>query len=200
MIKQTVKYTNYNGEMVEEDLYFNLTRLEMMDMEMDEHGAMSQRIDRMKKAKDARAAYYEVKEIVIKSFGIRSEDGKYFHKNEKIREDFLNSAAYDEFFMSLFGSTQKVTDFVNGIVPAEAIKKAMEDAEAKKIQLDDERPKPTSMPVPEKAKENVGTFGQSLPAEHQAVMDSATKDVNEKLKDMTPEEMRAALANAGYLK
>lgn len=193
MIKQTIKYENYNAETVEEDLYFNLTRLEMMDMEMDENGAMSQRIDRMKKAKDARAAYYEVKEIVIKSFGIRSEDGKYFHKNEKIREDFLNSAAYDEFFMSLFGDTQKVVDFVNGIVPAEAIKKAMADAEARKIQLDDTRtpaaPKPTPPPV---SKENVGTFGQSLDEKHEAEV--------KKFEDLSPAEARQAMIDAGLIK
>ena len=34
MVKKTIKYSDYNGNEIEEDFYFNLSKVELLEMEM----------------------------------------------------------------------------------------------------------------------------------------------------------------------
>ena len=55
MIKKTVTYTDYNGLERTENFYFNLSKAEVLEMEMSTTGGMAESIQRIIDAKDAPA-------------------------------------------------------------------------------------------------------------------------------------------------
>ena len=117
MIKKTMNYENYNGEMVEEDFYFNLTKAELLDMEIQYEGSMTDYIKKIINSKDVSKLMDLFKEIIHKSYGVKSPDGRRFMKSPEILEDFLQTEAYSELFVKLATDADEATAFVNGIVP-----------------------------------------------------------------------------------
>jgi hypothetical protein len=47
----------------------------------------------------------------------KSPDGKRFIKNDEMREEFQQTAAYSALFMELATDDKAAADFVNGIIP-----------------------------------------------------------------------------------
>lgn len=117
MLKKTIKYTDYNGLDREEDFYFNLTKAEIMEMEMGTVGGMSEMIQKIVSTKDAPAIIKIFKELVLKAYGEKSADGKRFIKSKEIAEAFSQTEAYSNLFMELATDSDAAAAFVNGIVP-----------------------------------------------------------------------------------
>lgn len=117
MLKETIKYTDYNGVEREEDFYFNLTKAELMEMEMSTTGGLAEMIDKIVKTQDAPAIIKIFKELVLKAYGEKSADGKRFIKSEELATAFSQTEAYSILFMDLATDADKAAKFVNGIVP-----------------------------------------------------------------------------------
>lgn len=107
MLKQVVKYTNYNGQEDTETLFFNINRVELAEL-LDLLPQLEAFIENIG-TEEREVTIPEIKEIlsIIKTlikvaYGERSEDGKHFRKSEEIFTDFSQSAVYDAFVMSLF--------------------------------------------------------------------------------------------------
>lgn len=124
MIKKTIAYTDYNGVERKEDFYFNLTKAEIMEMEMSTTGGLAEMIEKIVAAKDAPAIIKIFKELVLKAYGEKSADGKRFMKSEEIATAFSQTEAYSILFMELATDATAAADFVNGIVPADVAKQA----------------------------------------------------------------------------
>ena len=62
------------------------------------------------------------KQIVLKAYGEKSEDGKRFVKSKEIAEAFSQTEAYSEIFMELAMDEKAAAEFVNGILPANLTK------------------------------------------------------------------------------
>lgn len=118
MLKKTVTYTDYNGVERTEDFYFNLSKAEVAEMELSVDGGLSQMLENIVKSKDNKQIISIFKDIVLKSYGEKSMDGKRFIKNDEIREAFSQTEAYSELFMELALNEQEAAEFVNGILPA----------------------------------------------------------------------------------
>lgn len=119
MIKETITYEDYNGVSRTEDFHFNLTKAEVMEMEMSQHGGMAEMIQRIVAAQDAPAIIKIFKELVLKAYGQKSADGRRFIKNEQLREEFSQTEAYSQLFMKLATDADAAAKFVNGIMPAD---------------------------------------------------------------------------------
>lgn len=117
MLKKTVTYTDYNGVERTEDFYFNLTRSELMEMHLTTEGGMDEKINSIIKAKSQPELEKLFKEILLKSYGKKSPDGRLFMKNDEIRAEFEASPVYDELYMKLFTDENAAADFVNGVIP-----------------------------------------------------------------------------------
>lgn len=117
MLKKTVTYTDYNGSERTEDFYFNLTKAEIMEMELSTSGGLAEMIQRIVKAQDAPAIIKIFKELVLKAYGEKSPDGKRFIKSEEISTAFSQTEAYSQIFMELATDSDAAAAFVNGIVP-----------------------------------------------------------------------------------
>lgn len=122
MLKKTITYTDYNQAERTEDFYFNLTKAEVMEMEMSISGGLTEMIKKIVAAKDAPAIIKVFKDLILKAYGEKSPDGKRFIKSEEIATAFAQTEAYSQLFMELATDPDKAAEFVNGIIPAAADK------------------------------------------------------------------------------
>lgn len=124
MLKKTITYTDYNGNERTEDFHFNLTKAEIMEMEMSTSGGMAEMIQRIVQAQEAPQIIKIFKDLVLRAYGIKSPDGKRFIKNEELKEEFSQTEAYSILFMELATDADAAAKFVNGIMPADLAKQA----------------------------------------------------------------------------
>jgi hypothetical protein len=117
MLKKTIKYSDYNGLERTEDFYFNLTKAELMEMEMSTAGGLTEMINKIVATQDAPAIIKIFKELVLKAYGEKSADGKRFIKSEELATAFSQTEAYSILFMELATDPDAASAFVNGIVP-----------------------------------------------------------------------------------
>ncbi len=117
MLKKTIKYQDYNGNERVEDFYFNLSKAEVTEMELSREGGLGAYIERIVAAKDTPAIMKEFKELILKSYGVKSDDGKRFIKSEELSLAFSQTEAYAELFVELATNAEAAANFVNGIVP-----------------------------------------------------------------------------------
>lgn len=129
MLKQTVNYTDFDDMPCEETLYFNISRSEITSSRefREELENVIKTFDGVSKAfegekrdltPDEILTMMDVIKVFIKlSYGHRSADGKKFSKSPEIWKDFMDTAAYDEFLMSIFQNPEKMYAFIFGIVP-----------------------------------------------------------------------------------
>ena len=119
MLKKTVTYTDYNGVERTEAFYFHYTEAEILDMEMSTEGGFAERIQKIIDAKDQVSLMKLIKKFVIDAYGIQSEDGKRFIKNDKVKTEFLESPAYSKIWMELVMDDEVAADFVNNVIPSD---------------------------------------------------------------------------------
>lgn len=117
MLKKTIKYTDYDGNEREEDFYFNLSKAEVTEMELSKEGGMSEYIKKISAAQNAPELIKLFKEIITKSYGEKSLDGKRFIKNKELTEAFTQTEAYSELFVELASNADEAVKFINGIMP-----------------------------------------------------------------------------------
>lgn len=132
MLKKTITYTDYNGVERTEDFYFNLTKAEILEMELGTTGGFAEMIQKVIAAQDAPTIIKIFKDLVIKAYGVKSADGKRFVKNDEVREEFVQSEAYSTIFMELATDAKAGSDFVNGIIPSD-MQEAAKNAQANLI-------------------------------------------------------------------
>ncbi len=119
MLKKTITYTDYNGVERTEDHYFNLTKAEIMEMELSTTGGLAEMIQKITAAQDAPAIIKLFKDLVLKSYGEKSPDGRRFIKSKEISDAFAQTEAYSQLFMELATDADAASKFVNGIMPAD---------------------------------------------------------------------------------
>ena len=124
MLKKSIKYTDYNGVERTEDFYFNLSKAELMEMEMSTAGGLAEMITKIVAAQDQPAIIKLFKELILKAYGEKSADGKRFIKSDELAAAFSQTEAYSELFMELSTDSDKAAEFVNKIIPADLAKEA----------------------------------------------------------------------------
>lgn len=128
MLKKTITYTDYNGVERTEDFYFNLSKAEVMEMEMSTAGGLAERIQRIVSTQDAPAIIKIFKDLVLDAYGEKSLDGKRFLKvdenGNRLSVAFSQTEAYSQLFMELATDADAAAKFVNGIVPADMAQQA----------------------------------------------------------------------------
>ena len=122
MLKKTVTYTDYNGNERTEDHYFNLNKAELMELEMSVDGGLTTMIKRISSAQDGPSIMKVFKDILMKSYGIKSDDGRRFIKSEEISTAFSQTEAYSIIFMELVTDADTSSKFIEGIIPPDAAK------------------------------------------------------------------------------
>lgn len=119
MKKETISYIDYNGIARKEDFYFNLSKAELMEMEMTTPGGMSSMLTRVIESRDDSEIMKIFKELILKSYGEKSPDGKHFDKSPELSKAFSHTEAYSELFVKLASDSTAAAEFVKGIVPSD---------------------------------------------------------------------------------
>lgn len=128
MFKYTVNYTDFDNNNRSEDLFFNLSKTEMVLLDNSVPGGLGNRLERISKAADNVEIMETFMWILRKSYGIKSEDGRRFIKSDEIFDEFMQTAAFDEFFTKLTTDEDFAANFIRKIIPQ------MTDGEWEKIQ------------------------------------------------------------------
>ena len=118
MLKKNIKYIDYDGIERDEDFYFNLSKAELMEMQTSMEGGFKAYLEKIVKALNVKEIMKVMKEIILKAYGVKSEDGKRFIKSEELSIAFSQTEAYSNLYMELCTNAAKAAEFVNGIMPA----------------------------------------------------------------------------------
>ena len=136
MFKKKINYTDFDGNNRSETFYFNFTKGELLEMQIGTNGGYNNYLKRLVESQDQAEITKIFKEIILKAYGIKSDDGKRFIKTDALREEFTQTEAYSELFTELATNTEAAIEFINGIMPPalmaevnkEDMKKQMQEA------------------------------------------------------------------------
>lgn len=121
MLKKQIIYTDYNDVERKEDFYFNLSKAEVMEMELSTEGGLAEMIQKIVATQDIPSIVKVFKDLILKAYGEKSADGKRFIKIDengvKLADKFAQTEAYSVLFMELATDADAAAAFVNGIVP-----------------------------------------------------------------------------------
>lgn len=127
MLKKSIKYVDYNGETQTDECYFNLSKSELMEIQVSEKGGFENYLTALIEEKDQKKIYNLFKEIVLMSYGQKSSDGRTFIKKKmvdgqmiRLRDEFEQTEAFSELMMELLtGGDTAIADFINKLIPKE---------------------------------------------------------------------------------
>ena len=119
MLKKTVNYKDFNGVERTEDHFFNMNEAEIAKMEMSVNGGLTTYLRRVMAAQDQVAIVNLVDDLLKRSYGVKSIDGRKFEKSDAIWEEFKSTEAYSIIFMEVAFDAEKAAEFVNGILPSD---------------------------------------------------------------------------------
>ena len=127
MLKKTVTYEDYDGNTRTEDLYFFISKSELTEMELSTPGGLAKKLESITKAQNGAEIVKVFKDIVLKAYGEKSDDGRAFIKKRNgisLSEEFEQTPAYDALFTELLMDPDKAAAFINGIMPKDLMNEA----------------------------------------------------------------------------
>ncbi len=119
MLKTTVNYKDFDGVECEEQLFFNLTQAELLELQAEFQGDIVGHLSRVLSTGDHKLIMSTFKLMILRSYGVKSEDGKRFIKQDgELAKLFVETMAYDEFIVGLLkGGAAGAAEFVNAVMP-----------------------------------------------------------------------------------
>ena len=117
MIKREIAYTDYNNVERKESFYFNLSEAELMEMEFGTSGGFTEMLKKLVETQDQPTIMKVLKDFILKSYGVKSPDGREFIKSDELSRSFYQTKAYSVLLLDLLKDTNEATKFFNGIVP-----------------------------------------------------------------------------------
>lgn len=125
MLKKTMTTVDFGGTERTEDYYFNLTKAEIMEMQLCTDGGFVETVKKIVEAKNQLELTHLFKKIICASYGVLSPDGRKFVKNQQVLDDFMATQAYSDLYIELLsGDGEAAEDFVNGILPKDLTNEA----------------------------------------------------------------------------
>lgn len=117
MLKKTITYEDYDGNQRTEDFYFNLTKAELIEYQSSTNGGIEKFIQKVIDARDTKRLIELFKDLICRSYGEKSLDGKRFIKSKELTDEFIQTPAYSELFMELATDSDQASKFVIGLIP-----------------------------------------------------------------------------------
>lgn len=117
MLKRTFKYVDFNGVEREEDVFFHLSKTDLVELQMSVPGGIAAYIRQISSAQDSKAIFSALREIMLKAYGEKSLDGRRFMKSKEISEAFAQTPMFDELFQELAFDEAKMAAFIDAITP-----------------------------------------------------------------------------------
>ena len=118
MYAKTITYTDYDGNQRTETFYFNLTKTELIKMETSVDGGMAQLLKKIIDENDTKniMKYFDI--IIKNAYGVKSPDGRRFVKSKELVDEFMQTEAYDKFFLEFIENPNSAAEFINNVIPS----------------------------------------------------------------------------------
>jgi hypothetical protein len=146
MLKREISFEDFNGNQTSEVFYFNLSKAELIEMEVEYKQGFAQLLQDIIDSKDNKELVSKFKDIILMSYGQKSEDGKRFIKSPELREEFSQTAAYVELFMELASDDDAAVAFLSGVLPRDIVSQLNEEQVKKEITVTKDI---STLPAPE---------------------------------------------------
>lgn len=124
MINKQITYTDFNGDKQTDTFYFNLTKAELIELNMSADGGIEEAINTVIRSRNNSEIHQMFKKIIGQAYGVKSVDGRFFRKSPEILAEFEATEAYSELIMEMFTDTAALAAFVIGLMPADLVEKA----------------------------------------------------------------------------
>lgn len=126
MLKQDIKFTDYNNNERTITEYFHLNEAEIVELQAKSVNGIQAEMQDAILSNDAGRVLDFIKMLVHKSYGKKSLDGLNFEKSPEILQKFITSAYYSDFLLGLIEDNGlKGQEFVQGIMPAKLVERAL---------------------------------------------------------------------------
>lgn len=137
MIIKTVRYTDLDGNTVDETLRFHLSKDELREINAQFDGGVKGYMSKLfvndeDRDNDAYKLYTFMKELILSAYGEKSADARHFIKSQEIKDNFESSLAFEALMDELI-EKEEYESFIAGIVGMNA----EELSNAKKAALED---------------------------------------------------------------
>lgn len=116
MIKKTMTYKDYDGNQRTEDFWFNLTKAEAAKLEFGTTGGITKMIERIVQEQDVKRILDVFEDLILRSYGKKSPDGKRFIKNAEQTEEFIQTEAYSDLFIEFMNNPDEFSKFFAGVL------------------------------------------------------------------------------------
>lgn len=116
MLKKKLTYKDWNGVERTEEFCFHLTEAELMQLELETEGGFKGLLQRIIDASDSAKMIKIFKELIDRSYGVLSDDGKYFRKTPEALKDFQSTQAYSDLYISLLND-EEAAKFIKAVAP-----------------------------------------------------------------------------------
>lgn len=124
MLKKDITFRDFDGNTVTETHYFNMTKTEIIELELGFDNGLEAGIKKIMDSKDNLELFRIFKRIVINSYGRRVENS--FIKDEEAGKMFAGSLAFDELMVGFFTNSENAADFIRGILPPDLLQQVPE--------------------------------------------------------------------------
>ena len=131
MVTKTVIYNDFDGNSRTETLNFNLTQTELVELAMELPDGVSDTIGedpnkvnqevaarKLLETLGNKGVFDFIKKLLLKSYGVKSSDGRRFEKSEELSKEFSQTLAFDTILMEFMSDDEAAAKFANGVVPS----------------------------------------------------------------------------------
>lgn len=136
MFRVDINYVDYNGVSRKKVAWFHLSEFEATEIALELPKDILRDVNDSNTEEDKKEAILSiaekmggkgikdfVKNLVKKSYGVKSDDGTRFIKDEETFNEFTQTPAYSNFMMQLMRDDKASAAFVNGVIPPELASK-----------------------------------------------------------------------------
>lgn len=149
MLIRPITYEDLDGNEVTETFHFHLSKSEIIDMEVEYKQGYREMIEEIIKTEDRKELVAQFKKLILMTYGVRSEDGKRFIKDDKLTKEFAQSQAFEALYIEFLTKEGTAIGFFTDVLPRD-IRREIEAANAKDASEAPPAPTPapSTMPAP----------------------------------------------------
>ena len=125
-IDKNRKYIDFDGNERTETFYFHLKESDLVEMKLGITGGLEKMIRQIIEAQDMPEIMRVFKQLITMSYGVKTPDGRGFHRSNELLESYLETNAYSDLFMELVSDPDKAGEFVAGIIPDDLQERAQQ--------------------------------------------------------------------------
>lgn len=115
---EPITYTDYDGNVRTERFYFNISQAEIAKWEIATPGGLENKFTIISERKDPKEILEAFDDLLKRSYGKKSDDGRTFVKNDDLWNEFVATEAYSTLILKFFTDSDYAVKFFQQVFPA----------------------------------------------------------------------------------